>query len=172
MQGSKYSLINFMSGADRRFIIPVYQRNYDWKTEHCQQLFDDIVKIVRLKRKSHFLGCLVSAHNDGTFDEFFVIDGQQRLTTISLLMLSMCHLVQKGICQAQDPNLADMILESYLIHKFKNGEHRFRLKPAHNDILAYTRLFGEESEFIEESNGCCMTSPSAALPGKTGPSPN
>ena len=84
MQGSKYSLINFMSGADRRFIIPVYQRNYDWKTEQCQQLFDDIVKIVRLKRKSHFLGCLVSAHNDGTFDEFFVIDGQQRLTTISL----------------------------------------------------------------------------------------
>ena len=127
MQGSKYSLINFMSGADRRFIIPVYQRNYDWKTEHCQQLFDDIVKIVRLKRKSHFLGCLVSAHNDGTFDEFFVIDGQQRLTTISLLMLSRCHLVQKGICQAQDPNLADMILESYLIHKFKNGELRFRL---------------------------------------------
>ena len=64
MQGSKYSLINFMSGADRRFIIPVYQRNYDWKTEQCQQLFDDIVKIVRLKRKSHFLGCLVSVHND------------------------------------------------------------------------------------------------------------
>ncbi|MBU3832602.1 MAG: hypothetical protein H9993_07815, partial [Candidatus Desulfovibrio faecigallinarum] len=61
---------------------------------------------------------------------------------------------------------------SYLIHKFKNGEHRFRLKPAHNDILAYTRLFGEESEFIEESNGCCMTSPSAASPGEKGPSPN
>lgn len=152
MQGSKYSLINFMSGADRRFIIPVYQRNYDWKTEQCKQLFDDLVKIVRLKRKSHFLGCLVFVHSDGSFDEYFVIDGQQRLTTLSLLLLAMCHLAQKGICQAQDPNLADMILENYLMHRFKNGEHRFRLKPAHNDILAYTSLFGEESEFIEESN--------------------
>ena len=36
-----------MEGADKRFVIPVYQRNYDWKTENCKQLYDDLVKIIK-----------------------------------------------------------------------------------------------------------------------------
>lgn len=45
-----------MEGSDKRFVIPVYQRNYDWKTENCKQLYDDLVKIIKGHRKSHFLG--------------------------------------------------------------------------------------------------------------------
>ena len=43
-----------MEGADKRFVIPVYQRNYDWKKENCKQLYDDLVKITKAGRKSHF----------------------------------------------------------------------------------------------------------------------
>lgn len=42
MKGSESKLIKYMEGADKRFVIPVYQRNYDWKTEHCKQLYEDL----------------------------------------------------------------------------------------------------------------------------------
>lgn len=56
MKGSETKLIKYMEGADKRFVIPVYQRNYDWKIENCKQLYDDLVKIVRSGRKNHFFG--------------------------------------------------------------------------------------------------------------------
>ena len=93
MKGSETKLIAFMQGSDKRFVIPVYQRNYDWKTENCKQLFDDLKKVIKMQRKSHFFGSIVSVFNpDGENMEFQIIDGQQRLTTISLLLLAMYNL--------------------------------------------------------------------------------
>ena len=63
MKGSECRLIEYMEGAKKRFIIPVYQRNYDWKTENCKQLFDDLIKIIVNSRKSHFFGSIVSVYN-------------------------------------------------------------------------------------------------------------
>ena len=60
MNGNAQKLIKYMDGASKRFIIPVYQRNYDWKMEHCKQLYDDLVKVIRQNRKSHFFGSIVS----------------------------------------------------------------------------------------------------------------
>lgn len=54
MKGSECRLIEYMEGAKRRFIIPVYQRNYDWKTENCKQLYDDLEKVIKNNRRSHF----------------------------------------------------------------------------------------------------------------------
>lgn len=89
MNGNAQKLIKYLDGASKRFIIPVYQRNYDWKMEHCKQLYDDLVKIIRQNRKSHFFGSIVSVQSEsGTMEEFLIIDGQQRLTTISLLLLA------------------------------------------------------------------------------------
>lgn len=93
MKGSETKLVAYMQGSDKRFVIPVYQRNYDWKTENCKQLYNDLVKVVRKGRKSHFFGSIVSVHNEDEFNEFLVIDGQQRLTTISLLLLAMYNLI-------------------------------------------------------------------------------
>ena len=93
MKGSECKFIKYMSG-DKRFVIPVYQRNYDWKTENCRQLYDDLVKIIKGGRKSHFFGSLVSVYNSESRDEeFLIIDGQQRLTTVSLLFLAMYNLI-------------------------------------------------------------------------------
>ena len=58
MNGNAQKLIKYLDGASKRFIIPVYQRNYDWKMEHCKQLYDDLVKIIRQNRKSHFFGSI------------------------------------------------------------------------------------------------------------------
>ena len=90
MKGAELRLVEYMEGSKKRFVIPVYQRNYDWKMENCKQLFDDLVKIIRNGRKSHFFGSIVSVYNpDGRNSEYLIIDGQQRLTTVSLLFLAM-----------------------------------------------------------------------------------
>ena len=86
MKGSEAKITGFMEGADKRFIIPVYQRKYDWKQENCRQLWDDLKKTVRDKRDSHFFGSIVSSVvPNGSKIEYHIIDGQQRLTTVTLL---------------------------------------------------------------------------------------
>ena len=61
MKGSEARLlVEFMEGATVRFMIPVYQRKYDWKIENCNQLYNDLKKIIRDGRPSHFFGSIVS----------------------------------------------------------------------------------------------------------------
>lgn len=82
MNGSAAKMTGFMEGADKRYVIPVYQRKYDWKLENCRQLYDDLKKVIRDKRESHFFGSIVSSVvANGSQIEFHIIDGQQRLTT-------------------------------------------------------------------------------------------
>ena len=70
MKGSESKLIKYMEGADKRFVIPAYQRNYDWMIENCKQLYDDLIKVVRNGRKNHFFGSIVSTFNpDGDNEE-------------------------------------------------------------------------------------------------------
>lgn len=63
MNGNAQKLIKYMDGASKRFIIPVYQRNYDWQMENCKQLFDDLIKVIKQERKSHFFGSIVSVQD-------------------------------------------------------------------------------------------------------------
>ena len=58
MKGTASYLMKFLDGSQKRFIIPVYQRNYDWKQENCRQLFDDLVSVVREKKETHFFGSI------------------------------------------------------------------------------------------------------------------
>lgn len=141
-----------MQGADKRFVIPVYQRNYDWRQENCKQLFDDLVKIIRKDRKSHFFGSIVSVHSDGEYNEFQVIDGQQRLTTISLLLLAMYNLMKSGAITATQGNLADKIYKTYLIDEWQEDETRIKLKPVKNDQKAFGMLFKNAEDYIPASN--------------------
>ena len=153
MKGSETKLIKYMEGADKRFVIPVYQRNYDWKIENCKQLFDDLIKIIRNGRKSHFFGSIVSTYNpDGDYEEHQIIDGQQRLTTVSLLLLAMYNLIKQGKAVPNDKRLGDRIFEDYLVDKYQPEETRIKLKPIKNDRKAFGKLFDGEEEHIGGSN--------------------
>ena len=153
MNGNAQKLIKYLDGASKRFTIPVYQRNYDWKMEHCKQLYDDLVKIIRQNRKSHFFGSIVSVQSEsGTMEEFLIIDGQQRLTTISLLLLAIYHLLSSGKMVSRDHQLTDKILKKYLIDEYEPEEKRIKLKPIKNDQKAFGILFDQDEEYIPDSN--------------------
>ena len=142
-----------MEGASKHFIIPVYQRNYDWKTEQCKQLYDDLVKVIQQERKSHFFGSIVSVSDpDGKMLDFLIIDGQQRLTTVSLLLLAMYNLMREGVVTPAVSNLSQRIYEEYLVDKWQPEEKRIKLKPIKNDREAFGRLFSSADEHVADSN--------------------
>ena len=153
MKGSETKLIKFMEGADKRFVIPVYQRNYDWRIENCKQLYDDLIKVIRKDRRNHFFGSIVSVYNpDGDHEEYQIIDGQQRLTTVSLLLLAMNNLIRQGKVVPEDSRLSDRIYEDYLVDKYQPDETRIKLKPIKNDRKAFGKLFDDETEYDRGSN--------------------
>jgi uncharacterized protein with ParB-like and HNH nuclease domain len=152
MKGSEAKLVSYMQGSDKRFVIPVYQRNYDWRIENCKQLYDDLIAIIRKGRSSHFFGSIVSVHSDGEFNEYLIIDGQQRLTTISLLMLAMYNLMKSGTITPTQSNLADKIYKTYLIDEWQEEDTRIKLKPVKNDSTAFGRLFKDTEDYIQGSN--------------------
>ena len=153
MKGTESKLVEYMEGSKKRFVIPVYQRNYDWKTENCKQLYDDLIKVIKCDRKSHFFGSVVSVYNpEGRNTEFLVIDGQQRLTTVSLLFLAMYNLMERKVIKPEITTLNQQIYEEYLVDKWQPKETRIKLKPVKNDQKAFGKLFDEESEHVNQSN--------------------
>ena len=154
MKGEEGFLINFLDGSKKRFIIPVYQRNYNWKHVQCEQLFSDLTKVIEEKRKSHFFGSIVFTRVKKSIDDSLIIDGQQRITTISLLFTAMVNLLRTGEVISEDENLAEDIEETYLIIKrSKSGERKLRLKPIKDDCEAFDRLLlNDENSFLRESN--------------------
>lgn len=153
MKGSETKLLEYMEGSKKRFVIPVYQRNYDWKMENCKQLFDDLVTVARSHRRSHFFGSIVSSYlPNGRYSEYLVIDGQQRLTTVSLLLLAMYNLLKQGKVVAQTGTMAQEIFEDYLVDKHQPKETRIKLKPVKNDQSAFGKLFDGEEEYVKNSN--------------------
>ena len=94
MKANELNLDRFLSQNNTQFVIPVYQRNYDWKLSQCKQLLDDIFDVGQNNESSgHFIGSIVYVHDDiysaSGIRELIIIDGQQRLTTITLIYLSL-----------------------------------------------------------------------------------
>lgn len=150
MKGSASHLLEFLEGSRKRFIIPVYQRNYDWKQENCKQLFDDLVQVIRENKQSHFFGSIVSYTH--LRDEVVLIDGQQRITTVSLILIAMINAMKQGIMASEDSNLVDILQDTYIIDKYRKEERKVRLKPFRDDCNAFDRLiFNKEEDYVADS---------------------
>lgn len=147
-------MLGFMEGADKRYIIPVYQRKYDWKEENCRQLYEDLKKIVTDKRDSHFFGSIVSSViPNGSKIEYHIIDGQQRLTTVSLLLLAIKNLISKGNLVSEEGHLDEQINQRFLLSPWAKEDDRIKLRPVRSDREALEKLYnGDEEEFDRSSN--------------------
>lgn len=150
MKGYAKPLHEFIEGHKIQFVIPVYQRNYDWLIDNCDQLFSDLVKLSRSNRNSHFFGSIVTSSADSGYNRL-VIDGQQRLTTISLLLLAGIKAVKSGTIEISEESKIEEAYEVFLKAKFCNSERKIKLVPIENDRIAYDKIFNNEEIFDEES---------------------
>ncbi|MFV0132474.1 DUF262 domain-containing protein [Streptomyces sp. HMX87] len=98
MQAKETLFADLVQGRAQQFQVPLYQRTYSWTEKHLKQLWSDILEQAGLlesaeeKGTTHFLGSVVlapSPQNDATFPRWLVVDGQQRLTTLSLALAAI-----------------------------------------------------------------------------------
>lgn len=153
MKASEINLNRFLAQSDTQFIIPVYQRNYDWTYSQCKQLLDDILEVGQNdKTSAHFIGSIVYVHDDvysaSGINELTIIDGQQRLTTLTLIYL----IIYKIAILFNDKQLQNKINEQYLINKFDEEEGaKLKLRPTENNEKALRYLLnGDENEEFNE----------------------
>ena len=150
MDGHKEYLSDIIEGKKTRFVIPVYQRNYDWRPEQCGRLFDDLVEVSKTGREEHFFGSIVSQTPRG---ERVVIDGQQRITTVFLLFAAIRAQVSGGVVASEEEDLAEDIAEYYLIDTRHKRERKLRLKLVKSDSEAFGAILdGNVDSFVQDSN--------------------
>jgi uncharacterized protein with ParB-like and HNH nuclease domain len=151
MKATETKVEDFLSSNKTQFIIPVYQRNYDWTVGQCKQLLDDILEVGNSKKmNAHFIGSIVYIHDDtyttSRIKELTIIDGQQRLTTLTLIYLALYRLAK----EIKDEGLVNEISETYLINKFATEEEKLKLRPTENNDKALKFLL--RSDETEEFN--------------------
>ncbi|GAA7049036.1 DUF262 and DUF1524 domain-containing protein [Helicobacter pylori] len=122
MKAGAVPLLKFIKdNQNNQLVIPIYQRVYSWEKEQCKQLWDDIIKIGgNDKMDGHFIGSILYVLDDITHSDntLLIIDGQQRLTTITLLLTALRdHWSDKR----------KEIEDHYLINSDKDGDKKFRL---------------------------------------------
>ncbi|WP_100953890.1 DUF262 and DUF1524 domain-containing protein [Helicobacter pylori] len=124
MEAEAKTLLDFIrENQKNQFVIPIYQRLYSWKKEQCKQLWDDIIKIGGDdKMNGHFIGSILYVL-DGikhSKNPLFIIDGQQRLTTITLLFIALRDHLSDEVKRKEIEN-------HYLTNSNKDGDKKFRL---------------------------------------------
>lgn len=147
MKANEINLNRFLAQADTQFIIPVYQRNYDWTQAQCRQLLEDILTVGGDEgRTSHFIGSVVFIHDDvysaSSVRELSIIDGQQRLTTVTLLYIAIYVLAR----EMGNTSLVSKIQETYLINKFAEESAKLKLKPTENNDRALQYLLRSDPD--------------------------
>ncbi len=136
MEAKATTLLEFFKQTQtNQFVIPIYQRLYSWKKEQCEQLWDDIIKIGgNDKMGGHFIGSILYVLDGITHSDnaLLIIDGQQRLTTITLLLIALKDHLSDEVKRKE-------IEDHYLINSDKDGDKKFRLilSDSDKDTLLY-----------------------------------
>ncbi|MGN0908353.1 MAG: DUF262 domain-containing protein, partial [Succinivibrio sp.] len=159
MKGSETQLVSFLEGADKRFDIPVFQRKYDWKIENCQQLLNDLAALDTSpspdgQRATHFFGSIVAKSSGaGAKTIFQIIDGQQRITTVTLLLAAIANMALEGNPAPGGQALNDQIMTRFLVARWAQEGDRVKLRPVKGDREALEKiLLGDKDAFVQGSN--------------------
>ncbi len=130
MEAKATTLLNFIKENQKnQLVIPIYQRLYSWEKEQCKQLWDDIIKIGgNDKMDGHFIGPILYVLDRITHSNnaLLIIDGQQRLTTITLLLAALRNHLSDEVKRKE-------IEDHYLINSDKDGDKKFRLILSESD---------------------------------------
>lgn len=146
-------LNELMKVNDQKFSIPIFQRKYSWTEKQCMTLWEDILKLSELEKNfGHFIGSIVCYQlNDedipGVIKEKIIIDGQQRLTTMSLIMLAVAR--QYKEMGENGLNSYNYIMRNYIINDNFSGEDKYKLVPTYDDKETYFALVEEREDELQ-----------------------
>lgn len=145
MKASSANLLTVIKGP-KQFVIPIYQRTYSWQLAQCDQLLKDIIRISKNDNlQGHFLGSIVyfqeDIHTISDVPKLLVIDGQQRLTTVSLLILALSHFLKNNPVEL-DTN-ANKLFNYYLLNSDEDNDLRYKLMLTRGDKQSYINLLNE-----------------------------
>lgn len=134
------SLQELLEGT-KQYQVPLYQRTYSWSRSQFERLWEDVVKLAEDRAEdpgaTHFIGSLVLAPSPSNgptgVQEYLVVDGQQRLTTLSVMLCA----IRDHRADHEGPEHFERISEQYLLNKWKAGEQRFKLLPTQADRASY-----------------------------------
>jgi uncharacterized protein with ParB-like and HNH nuclease domain/predicted transport protein len=129
MKASSANFLTVIKGP-KQFVIPIYQRTYSWQITQCNKLLNDILRISKDPSvPGHFIGSVVyfqeSIHTVSDVPKLLVIDGQQRLTTISLLIAALAEFIKDNVVDI-DTNFTKL-QNYYLLNAEEEGELRYKL---------------------------------------------
>ncbi|RVY83643.1 DUF262 domain-containing protein [Helicobacter pylori] len=160
MKADAMKLLDFIGKSqEKQFVIPIYQRVYSWEKEQCKQLWDDIIKTGGNDQiEGHFIGSIVFVH-DGiyttNYNELLIIDGQQRLTTITLLFIALRnHLNDKD--EFLEKFSHQKIQNRYLTNSDEKGDKKFKLILSEPDRETLLSLIDENKRKPSEPSSKIM----------------
>lgn len=123
-KGNIYAILN----GNKQFLIPVYQRYYSWEIEQCSRLWNDIVNMQKTGKVGHFVGSIVNIAEQAMptgVQKYMIIDGQQRLTTLSLLLIA---LRDYGEAHPDDTTINSRRIDNMLLkNEYEDGDERYKL---------------------------------------------
>lgn len=138
---AKETRIKDLLEGTKQFIVPLFQRSYCWEKKQWETFYDDITDLVeKNQNSSHFIGSIVTAdegNNPAGVSRFTIIDGQQRITTILIILLAIRD-------TTKDNNLADEIEKTFLLNYYKSGEDQHKLLPSEFDKETYLALINKK----------------------------
>jgi uncharacterized protein with ParB-like and HNH nuclease domain/predicted transport protein len=143
MKAEDTLVTNLLEGA-KQFIVPIFQRDYSWGTKHCQQLWKDVIRVGSDPNvKGHFLGSVVyvaAEDNTATITRWLLIDGQQRMTTLTLLLIALrdrMNQVQVNGDGGDEVSTPEELDDYYLRNRHGKGDrrHKLHLRRADHDTL-------------------------------------
>ncbi len=152
MFATKITLLGKLLGTDsRQFVIPIYQRKYKWTSEQCNRLIDDVIKAGKTG-KEHFTGTVVYQElPGGTFKKEHLVDGQQRITTI-MLILKALQLLSKPLIETDNDYLyVYNKISNYLYADKDDPSMGLKLVPSKNDADTFNAVM-KAGSFIEASS--------------------
>ena len=123
-KGNIYEILN----GNKQFLIPVYQRFYSWDVEQCKRLWNDIVEMQKKGKTGHFVGSIVNIAEQAMptgVQKYMIIDGQQRMTTLTLLLLALRNY---AIENPEDQTINAHRIDGMLLkNEFETGDERYKL---------------------------------------------
>ena len=153
MKATEAKFLDFLKKSPQ-FVIPIYQRTYSWTEHECRQLWDDIVRTGRSDAVSaHFVGSIVyiekGLYQVSSQSPLLVIDGQQRLTTVTLILEALAR--QLGDSEPVDGFSAKKLRSYYLLNPLEDGERGFKLLLTQTDKASLLALVQQKAQPTDQS---------------------